>query len=103
MVLLDKGHVVAVRRGRTPRDRFADSEQAVNERIDAKIDKDINRTEQPLVWYGRGALQVWILALLFLCYSVPTSVVPYLPVFPVLSLFIASLDYELVIEDFYFG
>jgi hypothetical protein len=42
MVLLDKGHVVAVRRGRTPRDRFADSEQAVNERIDAKIDKDIN-------------------------------------------------------------
>jgi hypothetical protein len=27
----------------------------------------------------------------------------YLPVFPVLSIFIASPDYEFVIEDFYFG
>jgi hypothetical protein len=34
---------------------------------------------------------------------VPTSVAPYLPVFPVLSIFIASPDYEFVIEDFYFG
>ena len=52
---------------------------------------------------ARGALRVLILALLFLCYSVPTGVAPYLPVFPVLSIFIASADYEFVIEDFYFG
>ena len=50
----------------------------------------------------RGALRVWILALLFLCYSAPTGVAPYLLVFPVLSIFIASLGYQFVIEVFYF-